>query len=91
MREISRATRESFVIQGLLQNPKIDYAPLGRIEEALPGSERPGERYSIARLQELNPDGVIIFRHALIKGQPFSAPRALNPKLTAHATPLILN
>ena len=52
LREIAMKTRESFVVQRLLQNPKLDCALLGLIEEALQGSERPNDSFSVARLQE---------------------------------------
>jgi hypothetical protein len=51
--EIATKTRESFVIQRLLQNPRLDCALLGSIEEALQGSERPKDSFSVARIQEL--------------------------------------
>jgi hypothetical protein len=53
LREIATTTRESFVIQRLLQNPKLDCALLGPITDALQGSERENDSYSVARLQEL--------------------------------------
>lgn len=53
LREIATTTRESFVIQRLLQNPKLDCALLGPIADALQGSERPNDSFSVARLEEL--------------------------------------
>ena len=41
------------VMQGLLQNPRLDCALLGRIEESLKTSARPDDGYSVSRIAEL--------------------------------------
>jgi hypothetical protein len=41
------------VIQSLLQNPRVDCAMLGRIENGIKISTRPRDEYSIGRLAEL--------------------------------------
>lgn len=51
--EIATNTKESFVIQQLLQNPKLDCALLDPVEAALQRSERPMDSYSLGRLSEL--------------------------------------
>jgi len=51
--EIATATKESFVVQQLLQNPKFDCTLLDPIEAALRRSERPADSYSLSRLAEL--------------------------------------
>ena len=51
--EIATATKESFVIQQLLQNPKFDCTLIDPIEAALKRSERPTDSVSLGRLAEL--------------------------------------
>jgi hypothetical protein len=51
--DIAGKTNENFVVQQLLQNPKLDCALLGAIEAALKRSERPDDSFSIGRLQEI--------------------------------------
>lgn len=51
--EIATTTKDSFVVQQLLQNPKPDCALLGPIEAALIRSERPTDGFSLGRLAEL--------------------------------------
>lgn len=51
--EIAGRTNESFVVQQLLQNPKLDCTLLPAIEAALHRSERPTDSYSQRRLSEL--------------------------------------
>ena len=51
--EIATTTKENFVVQQLLQNPKFDCTLLGPIDAALNRSERPTDSYSRARLAEL--------------------------------------
>ncbi|AXS80011.1 hypothetical protein [Dechloromonas sp. HYN0024] len=51
--EIATATKESFVVQQLLQNPKFDCTLLAPIEAALQRTERPTDSYSLSRLAEL--------------------------------------
>ncbi|MBS1145018.1 MAG: hypothetical protein H6R14_2424 [Proteobacteria bacterium] len=51
--EIATTTRENFVVQQLLQNPKFDCTLLSPIEAALNRSERPADSYSRGRLAEL--------------------------------------
>jgi hypothetical protein len=52
--EIASTTKESFVIQQLLQNPKLDCALLPHIEASLNKSERPHDDYSTREIQSLN-------------------------------------
>jgi hypothetical protein len=51
--EIATTTKESFVVQQLLQNPKFDCTLLAPIEAALTRTERPTDSYSLSRLAEL--------------------------------------
>lgn len=51
--EIASGTKESFVVQQLLQNPHLDCTLLTPIEAALRRSERPTDSYSEGRLREL--------------------------------------
>ena len=53
LEEIAERTKESFVVQRLLANPKVDCELLAQIELALQRSERPDDSHSRARLQEL--------------------------------------
>jgi hypothetical protein len=46
-------TTDPNVIQGLLQNPKVDCNMLGRIGDALKRSSRPDDNFSVGRLSEL--------------------------------------
>lgn len=58
--EIASTTKESFVIQQLLQNPKLDCTLLAPIETALHRSERPTDSYSLGRLAELRQSGACV-------------------------------
>ncbi|MBL8428769.1 MAG: hypothetical protein JNJ95_02590 [Dechloromonas sp.] len=51
--EIATTTKENFVVQQLLQNPKFDCTLLSPIEAALNRSERPTDSYNRGRLAEL--------------------------------------
>jgi len=51
--DIATRTNESFVVQQLLQNPRLDCKLLTPIEAALRRSERPTDSYSEGRLREL--------------------------------------
>lgn len=51
--EIANGTKDSFVVQQLLQNPRLDCGLLTPIEAALRRSERPTDSYSEGRLREL--------------------------------------
>lgn len=51
--DIAGKTHETFVVQQLLQNPKLDCTLIGAAEAALKRSERPDDRFSIGRLQEI--------------------------------------
>lgn len=51
--DIAGKTNETFVVQQLLQNPKLDCTLIGPIEAALKRSERPADSFSIGRLQEI--------------------------------------
>jgi hypothetical protein len=51
--EIAASTKESYVVQQLLQNPKLDCALTEAIEAALKRSERPDDSFSIARIAAL--------------------------------------
>ena len=51
--DIAGKTKENFVVQQLLQNPKLDCALLGAVEAALKRSERPDDGFSTGRLQEI--------------------------------------
>jgi hypothetical protein len=51
--EIATATKESFVVQQLLQNPTLDCTLLDPIEAALTRTERPTDSFSRGRLAEL--------------------------------------
>lgn len=51
--EIANGTKESFVVQQLLQNPRLDCSLLKPIEAALLRSERPTDSYAEGRLREL--------------------------------------
>jgi hypothetical protein len=51
--EIASTTKESFVIQQLLQNPKLECALLSSIEASLKKSERPHDDYSAREIQSL--------------------------------------
>jgi hypothetical protein len=53
IREITANTKESFVIQRLLENPVLDCGWLLPIEDALKRSERPEDSFSVNRLQQL--------------------------------------
>ena len=53
IREIMANTKESFVVQRLLENPVLDCSWLQPIEHALKRSERPEDGFSVNRLQEL--------------------------------------
>jgi hypothetical protein len=53
IRDIIAKTKESFVVQRLLENPALDCSWLLPIEEALKRSERPADGFSVNRLQEL--------------------------------------
>ena len=53
IREIMGNTKESFVVQRLLENPVLDCTWLLPIEGALKRSERPEDGFSVKRLQEL--------------------------------------
>ena len=51
--DIAGKTNENFVVQQLLQNPKLDCTLVGAVEAALRRSERPEDSFSIGRLQEI--------------------------------------
>ena len=51
--EIAEQTKESFVVQRLLANPKVDCNLLALIELALQRTERPDDSHSRSRLREL--------------------------------------
>ena len=51
--EIAEKTKESFVVQRLLANPKVDCSLLALIEQALQRTERPDDSHSRSRLREL--------------------------------------
>jgi hypothetical protein len=53
IREIMDNTKESFVVQRLLENPVLDCSWLQPIEDALKRSERAEDSFSVNRLQEL--------------------------------------
>lgn len=53
IQEIVSSTRESFVVQRLLQNPKLDCTLLADIEQALRRSEKPDDSFSQTRIAEL--------------------------------------
>lgn len=53
LREIAGKTKDSYVIQRLLQNPKMDCGQLQIIEEALKRTERPDDNFSLAQIQTL--------------------------------------
>ena len=53
IQEIMASTKESFVVQRLLDNPVLDCSWLLPIEDALKRSERPEDGFSANRLQEL--------------------------------------
>ena len=53
IREIVATTKESFVVQRLLENPVLDCSWLQPIDDALKRSERPEDSFSVNRLQEL--------------------------------------
>ena len=51
--EIAEQTKESFVVQRLMANPKVDCSLLALIEQALQRTERPDDSHSRSRLREL--------------------------------------
>jgi hypothetical protein len=51
--DIVKTTREVFVIQQFLQNPKLECSMINQLEEALKRSERPDDSFSTARIREL--------------------------------------
>jgi hypothetical protein len=53
IREIMDNTKESFVVQRLLENPVLDCSWLQPIEDALKRSERPEDSFSVNRLHGL--------------------------------------
>ncbi len=53
LQEIISKTKDSYVVQRLLQNPKMDCRQLGLIEEALKRTERPNDNFSVAQIQAL--------------------------------------
>lgn len=53
LEEIAEQTKESFVVQRLLANPKLDCDLLVRIERALSRTERPEDSHSRSRLEAL--------------------------------------
>ena len=53
LHEIIGKTKDSYVVQRLLQNPKMDCRQLGLIEEALKRTERPNDNFSMAQIQAL--------------------------------------
>lgn len=53
--DISKKTTDVTVIQGLIQNPKLDCNLIGNIEAALRNSSRPDDNYSEHNLKRLKP------------------------------------
>ncbi|MEI7431324.1 MAG: hypothetical protein WCL27_12790 [Betaproteobacteria bacterium] len=51
--DIVKSTREIFVVQQFLQNPKLECSMISPLEEALKRSERPDDSFSASRIREL--------------------------------------